>query len=215
MLVRDRMSRAVHTVTPDLSFDQALRQMRERKVRRFPVVDTQGRMVGIVSEKDLLNAAPSPATSLERHELHALLAKLKVSEVMSRNVIVINDSLPIEEAARIMADNKIGGVPVVDERQTLVGIITETDVFRTLLDMFGARRKGLRITFSVEDQRGALAQLAGEVARQGGDIIAVSVVPGADQQHRIFTLKLDNADEERLTAMLRGRGAEILDIRKV
>ncbi len=214
MLVRDRMTTKVITVAPETGYEQTLRLLRENKVRRLPVVNSQGRVVGIVSEKDLLNAAPSTATTLDRHEMNSLLASLHVRDVMSRGAILVHEAVPIEEAARLMADNKIGGLPVVNERQALVGIITETDIFRTMLEMLGARRRGLRITFRVEDQRGTLAQLAGEVSRQGGSIIAIALFGGSDQTHPVVLLKVDNADEERLVATLRGRGAEIIDVRK-
>lgn len=211
MLVRDRMTTNVLTVAPDTSFDQALRLMRERKVRRFPVMSGQ-RLVGIVSEKDLLNAGPSRATMLDRFELHELINRLTISDVMHRQVITITPEHPLEEAARIMADNKIGGMPVLEGAQ-LVGIITETDIFRTMTEMLGARRKGLRLTFSVDDHRGVLAELTSEIARQGGHIITMGAFQGDDPTRLIITTKVEQVDEERLTAMLRGKGAHLLDVR--
>lgn len=215
MLVRDRMTADPVTISPETSFNDALRLMRERRVRRFPVLNTQRRVVGIVSEKDLLNAAPSPATTLDRYEISTLLARLKARDVMTRDVITVMPDLPLEEAARIMADNKIGGLPVVDGGHELVGIITETDIFRTMVEMLGARRRGLRLTFRVEDQRGALAQFAGEITRQGGNIITVGVFQGDDQVHPVIMTKVEFVDEERLVATLRSKGAEMLDIRRV
>ena len=212
MLVRDRMTADPVAVLPEMPYDQALRLMRERSVRRFPVIDARRHVVGIVSEKDLLNAAPSPATTLSQFEMQTLLAKLTVSAVMSRRVLIVNPETPLEEAARIMADNKIGGLPVTEEQQ-LVGIITETDIFRTMVDMLGARRPGLRVTFRVADHRGALAQLVGEVARQGGNILAVTMLHDSDQQHPIVMLKIEDGDEERLVAMLRGWHIDVLDVR--
>jgi acetoin utilization protein AcuB len=215
MLVRDRMTADPITIIPETSYEDALRLMRTRRVRRFPVVNPQRRVVGIVSEKDLLNAGPSPATTLDRYEIATLLAKLKVRDVMTRGVITATPELPLEEAARIMADNKIGGLPVVDDQHQLAGIITETDIFRTMVEMLGARRRGLRLTFRVEDQRGALAQLAGEITRQGGNIITIGVFQGDDQMHPVITTKVEFVDEERLVATLRSKGAEMLDVRRV
>lgn len=215
MLVRDQMTLHAITVAPDTTFDQALRLMRARRVRRFPVVDAQHHVVGIVSEKDLLNAAPSPATSLDRHEMHALLDKLTVADVMTRQVLTVTPATPLEEAARIMADNKIGGLPVVDQQRALAGIITETDIFRTMVDLLGARRTGLRLTFRVEDHRGALAEVVGEVTRQGGNIITVGVFQGDDQSHPMIIMKIEGGDQERLVAMLRGRRAQVLDVRQI
>ena len=105
MLVRERMTQNPITVSPDLSVPEALRLMREKKVRRFPVVDSHGKLVGIVSDKDLLQAGPSSATTLAIWEITELLGKLKVAEVMSRDLITVQDDTPLEEAARIMADH--------------------------------------------------------------------------------------------------------------
>src|SRR5512136_2700952 len=115
MLVGERMTRNPVTVSEDANIDDALHLMRERKVRRLPVLDGAGKMVGIVSDKDLLHAAPSPATSLSVYELHYLLSKLTIKQVMTSPVITVNPDTPVEGAARIMADNKIGGLPVVED----------------------------------------------------------------------------------------------------
>ena len=128
MLVGKRMTKPVITVSPDLPIQEAMAQMRREKVRRFPVVNEKGHLVGIVSEKDLLNAAPSDATSLSIYEVNYLISKITVERVMTRDVITIDEDCPIEEAARIMADKKIGSLPVLSSGK-LVGIITETDLF--------------------------------------------------------------------------------------
>ena len=215
MFVRDRMTANPVTVTPDTPFDHALRLMQERQVRRFPVVDRQGLVIGIVSEKDVLNTAPSKATMLDRHELHALLAQLQVSNVMTRSPIMVDPGLPLEEAARIMADNKIGGLPVVDATKTLVGIITETDIFRTMVELMGARRSGLRLTIRVEDHRGALAELTSAIAQQGGNILTLGVFQGEDQTHPVITTKVQDVEEASLVDALRAAGMELIDVRKV
>jgi len=115
-------------------------------------VDDDGKLVGIVSDKDLLYAAPSPATSLSIYELHYLYSRITVSQVMTRDVITVEESDPIEEAARIMVDNKIGGLPVMREGK-LVGIITETDIFKTLMEMMGARDSGCASLCSAPSSR--------------------------------------------------------------
>ena len=145
MLVRERMSREPVTITSDVSVTDALRLMHERKIRRLPVLDSHGKLVGIVSDQDLLYASPSPVSSLSVWEMHYLLAKLKVEEVMTRKVITVTEDTPLEEAARIMADNKIGGLPVMREDK-LVGIVTETDLFKIFLELLGARLPGVRVT---------------------------------------------------------------------
>ena len=131
MLVGERMTRNPVTILETASIDDGIHLMRERRVRRLPVLDSSGKMVGIVSDKDLLHAAPSPATSLSVYELHYLLARLTIKQVMSSPVISVTADTPIEEAAAVMADHKIGGLPVV-EGGRLVGIISERDIARSL-----------------------------------------------------------------------------------
>lgn len=139
MLVRDRMSSPAITAKPDMPFQVALKLMHDRRFRRLPVVNDSGRLVGIISERDLLYASPSPATSLNVWELHHLLSKLQIREIMTKDVITVTPDTPIENAARLMAENKIGGLPVVDEDHRVVGMITETDIFETFVEMAAGR----------------------------------------------------------------------------
>ena len=170
MLVGERMSYPVISISPDMPIIDVLNLMKRERIRRTPVIK-DGKLVGIVSDKDLLNASPSPATSLSIWELNYLLSKIKVSDVMTKKVLTVTEDTPIEEAARIMADNKIGGLPVMRADQ-VVGIITETDLFKMFLELMGAREAGVRTTVLVLDQPGQLAKLTGAIARQGGNIIA-------------------------------------------
>ena len=122
MLIKERMSKPVISVATDLPIMEALNLMRREQIRRAPVMKN-GKMVGIVSEKDLLNASPSDATSLSVWEISYLLSRVPVSDVMTKEVLTLNEETPIEEAARIMVDNKLGGVPVM-RGKTVVGLIT-------------------------------------------------------------------------------------------
>ena len=114
MLVKERMASPAVVVHPDTSFQDALKLMRDHKFRRLPVTDHEGRVVGIISERDLLHASPSPATSLSVWEVNYLLWKLKVSDIMTHQVISISPDAPIEDAASLLVARKIGGLPVVD-----------------------------------------------------------------------------------------------------
>ena len=174
MLVGERMTHPVVYVSPDMPIQDALQLMKKENIRRVPVVK-DGKLVGIVSDKDLLNASPSQATSLSVWELHYLLSKITVSEVMTKGVIVVSEDTPIEEAARIMADNKIGGLPVM-RGSGVVGIITETDIFRLMLELTGAREAGIRATFLLEDKPGELAKVTGAVAEKNGNVIAIGTI---------------------------------------
>lgn len=214
MLVRERMTRHPVTVSPETPINEALDLMRREKVRRLPVLDRQGRLVGIVLEKDLLYASPSPATSLSIYEMHYLLSKLTISEVMSREVITVGEITPLEEAARIMADGRISGLPVMRGDQ-LVGIITETDLFKVFLEMLGAREKGVRMTLQVPDQKGMLASITGAIAALGGDIVSLSTFWGEDLTTGVITVKVreGTAAKRQLVEAMDELGLEVVDIR--
>jgi acetoin utilization protein AcuB len=213
MFVGEFMTSNPVTIRVDDGIDEGLHLMREYRVRRLPVVDASGRMVGIVSDSDLLHAAPSPATSLSVHELHYLLAKLKIRQVMSSPVITVTADMPLEEAARIMADNKIGGLPVVNDAGSLVGIITETDIFKVLLVMLGGRTPGHRVTLEMKEGKGVLARLTQAITALGGNIISLATYSGDEVDERRIMLKVDDVEPEALRSVLEGQGVEIVDVR--
>jgi len=214
MLVRERMTPNPVTVTPDMSFADALQVLREKKIRRLPVIDKQGELVGIVVEKDLLYASPSPATSLSVYELHYLLTKLQVREVMTKRVIAVGEDCPLEEAARIMVDHKIGSLPIVRGKQ-VVGIITETDLFKTMAEALGGRAKGLRISVRIHEVKGELAQIATKIFELGGNIISVAMFLGSDAQHRELVVKVEGIKRETLTAAFEKMGDQLMDVREI
>jgi acetoin utilization protein AcuB len=212
MLVGDRMTRRPITVTEDTSVDKALELMREERVRRFPVVDKHGHMVGIVSEKDLLYASPSPATSLSIYEIPYLLSKIKMRDLMEREVITVTEDTTLEEAARIMADNKIGGLPVMRDDK-LVGIITETDLFKIFLEMLGAREEGVRLSMLVPEEKGMLAKITSTITEMGGNIQALGTMMGEDPTNRQLTIKVSDVSEEQLVAAMEALDLKMLDAR--
>ena len=213
MLVRDRMTHNPVTIKDDTSLDDALRIMRESKVRRLPVLNKQGKLAGIVSEKDLLYASPSPATSLSVWEIHSLIAKIKVSDLMTKKVTTVCEDCPIEEAARVMVDSKIGGLPVMRD-DALVGMITETDLFKTFLELLGARQQGARFTLLVPDKKGMLASMAQRVSQMGGNIVALGTFLGEDPTNRLITMKVQDVDKDALWPKLEELGIKLLDVRE-
>lgn len=136
MLVCDYMTSPPITIHADMPFQDALKRMREQEIRRLPVVDQRGWLVGIVSERDLLYASPSPATSLDVWEMTYLLSKVSVAEVMTKELSVVHPNAPLSRAARLLLENKIGGLPVVDDQNQIVGVLTETDIFKAFVDAF-------------------------------------------------------------------------------
>jgi acetoin utilization protein AcuB len=214
MLVKDRMTPDPITIRPETSFQDALRIIREKKIRRLPVLDEGGRLVGIVAEKDLLYASPSPATSLSIFELHYLLAKLKVQDIMTREVVTTTGDTPLEDAARLMVDRKIGCLPVVEDGQ-LTGIITETDIFKTFLECLGGGEKALRLTLRVPEEKGVLAAITGEIARQGGNILNLSTFAGADPTERFLMIRVQEASKKDLIPALETLGQKVIEAREV
>ncbi|NIO67752.1 MAG: CBS domain-containing protein [Anaerolineae bacterium] len=212
MLVHERMSKHPITITEDTPINQALKFMRDEKVRRLPVLNKKGELVGIVSERDLLYASPSPATSLSIHELHYLVSKITVSEVMTRDVITVSEYTPLEEAARIMSDNKIGSLPVMRDGK-LVGIITESDLFRIFIEILGARDMGVRLSMLVPEQPGILADITRAIADMGGNIISLGTFLGEDPTNRLITVKVADVPEDRLVAEMKVLALEIVDAR--
>jgi len=194
MLVRDVMTRNLITVDPETSFTDALKIMRENRIRRLPVLE-DGKLVGIVTEKDILYASPSKATTLDVWELHYLLNKLKIREIMTRDVVTIQEDTPVEEAAKIMADNKIGALPVVKGNK-LVGIITETDIFKVFLEMFGSRKKGVRYTFKVPNVPGTFAKLSQKVFEAGGNIVSLASY-GETEEVYTLVMKVEGIDHNK------------------
>ena len=213
MLVGERMTHPVITIRPKMPIHDALNLMEKEHIRRLPVVDKKGNLVAMVSESDLLHASPSDATSLSIYELNYLLSKITISHIMSTDVITVDKETPIEEAARIMADNKIGGLPVVLNKK-VVGIITETDLFRVFLEMLGAREPGVRIAALVPNTPGELAKLTKAIFDEGGNIIALGTFQGQSSENREITLKVSGINSEVLKKTIEPYIEQIIDVRE-
>jgi acetoin utilization protein AcuB len=213
MLVKERMKHPVITVKPDMPIMDVLNLMKREKIRRTPVVDGHGKLLGIVSDKDLLNAGPSTATSLSVWEINYLLSKIKIQDVMSKEVITVHEDTPIEEAAYIMASNKIGGLPVVREDGGVIGMITETDLFKILLEMMGAREPGVRLTALVPEKVGVLAVVTEAIAKEKGNIVALGMFSGDESTNRVLTLKVQRLPAETLQALVEPHVEKVTDMR--
>jgi acetoin utilization protein AcuB len=210
MQVKDRMTPDPVTVTEDTSFEDALHLMKEKSIRRLPVASGDGRLVGIVAEKDFSSASPSLATSLSVFEMHYLLVKLKIKDMMTKLVITVGDDCPLEEAARIMVDHKIGSLPIVKDDR-LVGIITETDIFKTFVEILGGRTKGLRLTLDMSEGKGVLAVIANEIIKHSGNIVSLATFFCKDAGERIITLRVTDAAQEPLLEGLEAKNIHVLN----
>ncbi len=214
MLVGERMTVKVITVREDVGVEDALHMMREHKVRRLPVVDGSGTAGG-----NRIRQGPAARRSFACHVAQRVRAALPAGEadreaVMSSPVITVGPDTPVEEAARIMADNKIGGVPVLQSGK-LVGIITETDIFKVLIEMLGARVPGTRVTLRVPNQRGTLAHLTGAINDAGGNIISLVTYNGSANDEAFITIKVDGIDSEVVKGAIGPLKLPVVDIRTV
>jgi len=211
MFVGERMSHPVISVSPETPIHDALVMFKKEHIRRAPVIKN-GKLVGIVSERDLLNASPSPVTSLSVWEMNYLLSKVTVKQVMSKKVKTIDVNTPIEEAARIMADSKIGGVPVM-RSGVIAGIITETDLFKIFLELMGAREKAIRVTALVKDKPGQLAKVTKAIAEAGGNFISFGMFSGPDTSTKMLTFKVAGMPKDNVKKALENIVKKFWDIR--
>ena len=209
MLVREWMTPDPVTIRPDTPVLEAMRHLKEKGFRRLPVVES-GRLVGIVTDKDLKDAMPSKATTLSVWELNYLLSKLTVSEVMAKPVITVGVDEPLEEAALLMEEYKIGGLPVL-EGGRLVGIITITDVLKSFIEVMGLKEGGLRITFDTPDRPGALAQAAQAVPP--ANIVSVATA-GMHGGLRRIVMRVTGDGAEEVPERLKAAGETVVDVRK-
>jgi acetoin utilization protein AcuB len=202
------------TVGPEMPIGEAQAYMRQKKVHRFPVVDTKGQLVGIVSQSDLLNAGPSSATSLSIWEVTYMLNQIKVGEVMTKKLITVDEDCPIEEAARLMRQHSIGGLPVLCNGQ-LAGIITESDIFDVFLELLMAREAGVRLTALAPYFKGSMAQISAAVTSSGGLIHALNTFRGEDDSTWGCVLKVADIPKDKLIEVVSPLVVKILDVQEV
>jgi len=214
MIVSRIMKRNPIFIHHDVSLTEARSIMDREKIGHLPVLNKNNELTGLVTKVDLVKAGPSPATSLDMYEIGYLLSKLKVDKVMIKDVITVQEDEVIEEAARIMADNGIGCLPVM-RGSLLVGIVTDSDIFRFFVNAFGARHQGIRITINFKERPGQLAAFAGAVAENGGNIAAFVTSQGDDAAHLRAILKITGMTRAKVEAIAKSLdGSDIEDIRE-
>ncbi len=210
MIVEKRMKRDPVTVSPEDSFRHAMTLIRQKGVRHLPVVE-EGRLVGIVTDRDIRQTSPSPATSLEIHELHYLLEKVRIREVMTRKVYTVTPDTPIEEAARLMLEHKIGGLPVLQDER-LVGILTETDILKAFVEVMGIQQEQTRLELVLEDRPGAFLEACRTIQEQGGDIVSVVTATATHrgEQQKVLIFRLEGVRVDPLVERLEAGGHTVL-----
>lgn len=200
MFVKDCMSTNPITITPATPILEALSIMKKNKIRQLPVADNN-KLAGLVTERELLTVSPSPASTLSIYEMNYLLSKMLVKDVMVKNPVTVGPSTTIEEAALMMRENKLGSL-LVTEGGKMLGIITQTDVFDQLINIFGLRKAGSRIVVETEDKVGVLADIVDEVRNLGINLLGVAINDKSDQKVQIM-IRISTANPQELVEKLK------------
>jgi len=208
MRIRDMMTKNPITVDSETLVLDAQKIMKENNIRRLPVVD-KGKLVGMITKHDLLEASPSPATSLSIHELNYLLSKMKVKGIMTKNPLTLTPDTPFEEALRIGQEKKVGSFPIVDKGK-VVGIATESDIVRFLTRALGIREEGSRIT--IEGLGGKLTDLEKiiSIANQHQTIILSMIsLPRPEKKDWMIVLRLKTSDPDPIVKDFKKAGFNV------
>jgi len=214
MIISRVMTKNPFFIHPDMPINEVQSLLHAKKIGHLPVLDKNNALAGLLTKKDLIKAAPSSATSLDMFEISYLISKMTARDVMQKTVITVGENEVVEEAARIMADNDIGCLPVMREK-LLVGIITDTDLFHFFLNAFGVRHPGVRITCSIPEKPGQLARLTPAIAEKGGNVVAFVTSEGDDMSHRRLTLKISGISLQNAQAIIKSfPEIELEDIRE-
>ena len=173
MLVANWMTKDVLTLTPDRSMMKASKLMKDNSISCLPIVDEDGKLVGIVSDRDIKDASPSKATTLDMHELYYLLSEVKIKDIMTKKVITIREDETVEKAATLMLENHFGSLPVVDETGHVAGIMTDTDVFKVLVEISGVYEGGTQVCLELSTATGSLAPVLGFLKEHNARIMNI------------------------------------------
>ena len=213
--MRERIKEEVVTISPDATFYEARAIIRDKGIRHLPVVDKNGHVVGLLTDRDIREAGPSDATTLSMQELHYLLGKLKVSAFMTPKdkLITITPDTLIEEAVQLMADHKIGCLPIL-EGGKLYGIFTETDALNHFVDVFGLKQKGTRLTLAIEDRPGAMLGVLEVFKKYDVNVISIVSPSFMVEGKRIAAIRIRTEDYEAIVKELEKAGYPVLSIGK-
>lgn len=172
MLVKNWMSKNVVSIDVNDSMQDAMRLLKEHDIRMLPVMK-KGRLVGIVTDRDLKKASASDATTLEVHELLYLLTEIKIKDIMTKDPITVPPDYTAEETAQVLLENKISGAPVADDNGQVVGTITQTDLFRVLISLTGVGTRGIQFALLIKDQPGSIKEVADVIRAFGGRMVSI------------------------------------------
>ena len=172
MLVKNWMSKQVITIDENDSMNDAVGLLKEHNIRMLPVMK-EGKLVGILTDGDLKRASASDASTLEIHELLYLISQIRVKEIMTRDPITVPQDFTVEETAQVLLKNKISGAPVVDDKGKVIGTITQDDLFRVLISLTGASKRGIQLAFQVEDHSGSIKEVTDVIRKYDGRMVSI------------------------------------------
>jgi acetoin utilization protein AcuB len=205
------MTRKPVTIRTDTSLKEALDLVRSNPFRHLPVLDENDKLVGIVTEKSLVYASPTSSTTLSVFEVDYILSRTRIGQVIQGDVITVTPDLPVEEAARIMIDHRIGCLPVV-EGDKLVGIISDTDIFRVFVEGLGGGHPSLRITVVIPEEVGNLAYITSCIANLGCNIHSLGTFWGERPEDRLIAFRLEGVDRETILQTLETSGIQVVNV---
>ena len=202
MLVANWMSKNIITVDEKDSMQDAMKLLKENDIRMLPVMK-KGKLVGIVTDRDLKRASASDATTLEIHELLYLLTRIKVKNIMTKEVITVPPDFTVEETALVLQKNKISGAPVVDSKGKVVGTITQTDLFRVLISLTGVAKGGIQFGLQIEDRPGSIKEVADIIRKFGGRMVSIlSSYDQVPQGYRKVYIRMRNIERSELQKLI-------------
>lgn len=216
MFVAERMTKHPVTMTSSATVGEVDRMMKKYNFHRMIIVD-DGKLAGYLSDRDVMRVAPSPATSLSKFEIRELLDKLSVKDIMQKKVITVSEDATIEEAALIMYQNKVGGLPVISQVGKVVGIITATDILKTFIEVMGLPGGGkIRITLEVENKIGVMAEITKIISDNGINIDSL-IVCQSDENKAELVVRLDAHAEnfDEIKNKLEQRGYKVIHVVKI
>lgn len=213
MFVKNRMTKNPLTVQPSTPVDEALALMQQNHVRRLPILE-DGKLVGLVTDKDLMRVLPSAATTLAKYEINSLLAQIPISEFMGQRVISVHENAPIEEAALLMARNHISGLPVLSDVGSLVGIITETDIFEAFVDIMGLEEGKTRVTLEVDNKVGVVYDIARIFTESQLNIDSFVTCPKKSGKYEII-IRGGFASDDNICRQLTEHGYTVLQVTRI
>jgi acetoin utilization protein AcuB len=201
MRVKNRMTPNPIVANPKTNYNEALRLMQQNHIKHLPVVDAHGKLIGMVTQGDMLRAEPSPVTTLSVFEIASLLEKVTMDKIMSSPVYAVDETCSITNAANFMLTNEVDCLPVVRDRK-LVGIITDTDIFKTFVEITGGTQSGSRIEARIPDQKGTLAPFVQALTDADSYIVSVAVSHGEGGTYGHVDVKERGGNEEKIRAAL-------------